>query len=1117
MAGASRVRMGWTWPATALALLAAIAFLGIANPSLSGAVSCSRVADSASGSDATGNGTAANPWRTAQKLADNLGPGETGCLRSGTYSENLTVTQGGTSAQRTTLRSYPGETATIAGRVLVTADYVTISQLVLDAHLASGGYGQVVEGDDVTFSDNNVTSGATASCFRIGNQGTSAARALRVMITRNRIHNCKTGVLASAATHLTVSQNLIYDNVDRGVRLEPDAIGGTVFRNVIDGNGEGVLLAGDTATAPTSNTVHRNVISGSSNRWNVGSSFVASNVGAYNHVWSNCLYATNVDAAFNTTGGIVPPSPTRGFAVYDSYLTVGDPQFVNRDAGDFHLKSSSPCLSLTDDIAAQLDGSDTAPPDSAAPIRKPNVLVFLTDDQRTEGTLEAMPKTRKWLQTGGLESGDISAGGTWFPENVGTTPLCCPGRTSIFSGRYSHNTLIEHNCCVEEAFDQDHTLQAYLGRPGTTYRRGMFGRYMNWNYWVNPPHFDRWSIGTSGSYTAPDVNEQGVRLGAARSPRQYVTSYFRDQLLGFLGEQESDDSTPWFAELSTYAPHLPATPDTPYNSTNYPASELPSYTQTPAQLETDLSDKPPWVQVWNDPENTFGPDPDGTRLKELRSLKSVDDSVDEVLTRLEQTGEAADTLVFFTSDNGTMWREHGLTKKSKPYLDSVRVPLFMRWPANPKVRRNSVDSRLTANIDIAATAMDAAGKTADASTPMDGISLLDRSKQRKRILTEYWGDLAGSGDESEGSSLAAQSASATGSPKWKVPPWASIITHDYQYTEYYDDEGTQPTFREFYDLRAGHDPYELENLYGGDGDPSNDPPRSPTPTQLSAQLAKDRLCKGAECPPGPGASSLQDQVPPKVVVISPDDGTTVSKVVQVIPGVWDNLGVSGVRFRLDGTDLVPEQTGQPWGITWDTSTTSNGPHTLTVTARDAAGNTTTVTRNLQVDNAGTDIQAYDGAGTVGFEETDDVVVYNFGTAIDPTSILAGWNGSPTSVTAKFNADDPLHQYNDTFVVLKPDDTTIAPLGTIDLGHSDYVGLYEPGARFTGSTMSMASDARSIAILLGDPNPRVATPRTTPGTMTWEMSPLARTAGGQPFCACRVWEGIPAAEGEDREF
>jgi hypothetical protein len=51
--------------------------------------------------------------------------------------------------------------------------------------------------------------------------------------------------------------------------------------------------------------------------------------------------------------------------------------------------------------------------------------------------------------------------------------------------------------------------------------------------------------------------------------------------------------------------------------------------------------------------------------------------------------------------------------------------------------------------------------------------------------------------------------------------------------------------------------------------------------------------------------------------------------------------VAGVQFKLDGANLQAEDTSSPYSIIWDTTTTTNGSHTLTALARDAAGNTTT--------------------------------------------------------------------------------------------------------------------------------------------------------------------------------
>ena len=891
--------------------------------------------------------------------------------------------------------------------------------------------------------------------------------------------------------------NLIYDNIDRGVRLESDAFSSYVWRNVIDGNGEGVHLRGGPLDASTSNAIHGNVISYSNSRWNVSSSFVAGNVGTYNHVWNNCLYATNPDPSFNSNGGIIGASSTRGF---DSYRqTLGEPQYADRDARDYHLAAASPCRATSGDVAALFDGADSAPPDSAVPLKKPNVIVILTDDQRSEGTMVAMPKTLKWFQKGTLED-SITAGGTHFTEAIGTTPLCCPGRTSIVTGQYMHNHLVNHN--LEEysvAFDQSHNLQAYLGQPGADYFRGHIGRYLSVNTWLNPPHFDRWAL-SQGPYLPPiDVNEQGVRKVGQTGIQTYSTTYFKQQALQFLNEADQGGQT-FFMHLGTYAPHTPFNADTPYNTANYPQSNFPAYTETPAQQETDLSDKPPWVQAWN-PGNIFGTNPEGERLKQLRTLKSVDDLVDEVFTQLEAQGNADDTLAFFTTDNGYNWNDHGLTAKSKPYIPGVQIPLFMRWPANPQVRRNFSDDRLVANIDIAPTVMDAAGLADDPGTPMDGVSLLDPTQTRGRILSEYAGDQAEPGESG---------------PFWKVPPWAALLTEDYHYIENYDSDGVVPTFREFYDLQ--NDPYELNNLYGSDGDPSNNPPTTPTAAALSAQLAKDRNCRGAECPPGPGAASTTDTVPPKVVITAPqDDGITVNQNVDIDVSAWDNIGVVGVQFKLDGVNIAPEDTVKPYTLSWNTTNHINGAHVLTATARDAAGQTTVRSLNVTVNNGGIDIQAQNAGALAGRPDTNDVMTYNFGTAMNPASILPGWTGAAQSVTVKVNPDQVLYGFDDTVTLLRDDGTPISTMGVIDLGLATYVGFYEPGARFLNSTMTMSADRKTVTVVLGTPAPQSSSTKLNVGSMTWHTSASAQTQGGQPFCACKVLEGIAAGDIEDREY
>lgn len=85
-----------------------------------------------------------------------------------------------------------------------------------------------------------------------------------------------------------------------------------------------------------------------------------------------------------------------------------------------------------------------------------------------------------------------------------------------------------------------------------------------------------------------------------------------------------------------------------------------------------------------------------------------------------------------------------------------------------------------------------------------------------------------------------------------------------------------------------------------------------------------------------------DTTPPSVSLTAPGAGATVSgAAVTVSANASDNVGVVGVQFKLDGANLGAEDTSSPYSVSWNTTTATNGSHTLTAVARDAAGNSTT--------------------------------------------------------------------------------------------------------------------------------------------------------------------------------
>ncbi len=84
-----------------------------------------------------------------------------------------------------------------------------------------------------------------------------------------------------------------------------------------------------------------------------------------------------------------------------------------------------------------------------------------------------------------------------------------------------------------------------------------------------------------------------------------------------------------------------------------------------------------------------------------------------------------------------------------------------------------------------------------------------------------------------------------------------------------------------------------------------------------------------------------DNTPPTVSIAAPTAGSTITATTIVAANASDNIGVAGVRFRVDGTDIGAEDTTSPWSISWNAPASGTGTHVLTAIARDGAGNTTT--------------------------------------------------------------------------------------------------------------------------------------------------------------------------------
>jgi hypothetical protein len=150
-----------------------------------------------------------------------------------------------------------------------------------------------------------------------------------------------------------------------------------------------------------------------------------------------------------------------------------------------------------------------------------------------------------------------------------------------------------------------------------------------------------------------------------------------------------------------------------------------------------------------------------------------------------------------------------------------------------------------------------------------------------------------------------------------------------------------------------------------------------------------------------------DTTPPSVSITAPAGGATVSATVTVTANASDNVAVAGVQFKLDGANLGAEVSASPYAMSWNSATASEGSHTLSAVARDAAGNTTTSTTvAVTVDNAPpavamtAPVNGGNVAGTtaVSATATDSVGVVGVQFKLDGANLGAEDTTSPFSVS-----------------------------------------------------------------------------------------------------------------------
>lgn len=333
---------------------------------------------------------------------------------------------------------------------------------------------------------------------------------------------------------------------------------------------------------------------------------------------------------------------------------------------------------------------------------RPNLLVILADDL---GYGDLACQGADDMRTPHLDG--LFAEGMTFTNFYANCPVCSPTRAALLSGRYQERvgvpgvirthrennwgyldpgTRLLPDIAREQGYHTAIIGKWHLGlrSPNTPNERG-FAHFRGFLGDMMDDYYHHRRHGNNYMYD----NRQQI------DPEGHATELFTDWSIDYLKERAAEDR-PFLLYLAYNAPHTPIQPP------------------------------PQWEQKVLAREDGI----DGQRAKLVALIEHMDDSIGRVLKTLEDNGQADNTIVVFTSDNGgqlNVGASNGPLRDGKQsvYQGGLKVPTAVRWPGH--VAAGSRSELRAMSMDILPTLFTAAGidmPPASAESDIEGRSFL---------------------------------------------------------------------------------------------------------------------------------------------------------------------------------------------------------------------------------------------------------------------------------------------------------------------------------------------------------------------------------------------------------
>ncbi len=436
------------------------------------------------------------------------------------------------------------------------------------------------------------------------------------------------------------------------------------------------------------------------------------------------------------------------------------------------------CSSVTL-IIAPAAAQDTPNPAAAPAADLPNIIFFLSDDQRDSFLGCA---GHPIIKTPHIDA--LAAHGVRFVNTFATTSICAASRASIFTGLHERTHRFTFGTPPIRADLVAASYPALLRAAG--YRTGFVGKF----------GVGVAGIGTGGMFDSfVSLHRSPYFKKQPDGSLRHLTDITGDKAIDFVRSCPEDQ--PFCLSVSFNAAHAedgdkenhfpsPPSEDGLYEDLEMPLPRLSDptiYENHPDFLKNSMN-RDRYFWRWDTPEkyqkNIRG---------YYRMITGLDRNIGRVLAEIDARGLTDKTVVIFASDNGYYKGDRGFSGKWSHYEESLRIPLVVADPRAPDAAKRKLAPQIALNIDIPATILDLANVPVPDSYQGHSLLPLVRgttpTSWREDAFCEHLMDNA------------------------RIPKWEGVRGSRFVYARYFEQD---PPFEFLHDVET--DPDQLKNLAG---------------------------------------------------------------------------------------------------------------------------------------------------------------------------------------------------------------------------------------------------------------------------------------------------------------